>query len=700
VTAGVCEGDDAMDRLTAHPLAAALAQAATVFRRSDDTYFLGCRVTRLLVEVAQYPAAWLLLHETEEEPTLVPVAETGLPAGLPDPLVLAIEPRHFAVEAFLSGTARAARVLEDPIPAEMRSIGAPSGIALPLRGAGRTRGVLIVFRRDPQPPDATEQALLDSLAALTAAHIDRLESAEGRTRAEDQFETLVKNIPGVVYLCNNDARYTMLYLSESVETLTGHPAADFLADRISFVDLYHPEDAPRIAPIVSDALEKRHPFVLRYRLRNTNDDWCWVEERGQGVFGADGKLRFLEGALFDVSDRVRALEEQERLQLQLLQSQKLESLGLLAGGIAHDFNNLLTGVLGMSTLALADLPEEHPAHAAVSSAIDAAERASKLTVQLLAYSGKGTFDIRPLDLSQQVHEISELVRTSISKKVIVETSLADGLPLIEADTAQLQQLTMNLVMNAAEALHGGKGAVRVSTGSRELRHDELAALQPMEDRPEGLYVFLRVEDDGVGMSPATLARIFDPFFTTKATGRGLGLAAVVGIVRAHGGGLDIRSEPGRGSTFTVYLPATTAEALEHVSQPVGDLFGNGTILVVDDELVVRNLAVNALVRHGYRVICAENGRRALEVYDEQRDEIDLVLLDMTMPEMDGAETLGELRSRDPELPVILSSGYSEFDTSRRLSDANRPTGFLEKPYTATALAAMIRAALFTQTREI
>jgi PAS domain S-box-containing protein len=704
-SASLCDDPDGDRCAGVRTLSAAFADLCADARRTEDPFMLGCLVTRGLVGTQGILAAWLGCVEEgsarsgdDSSPRMVrPIAQAGLGDRLPGPFRADEEQDHLVARAV-----RASDVVRRPL--EDGDTGLPGlaaddarlALAFGLRNAERVHSVLIVLR-DGSPFPAADQTLLFALAEVIAVRLEQMDTIAALSLAEDHFEILVKNVPGVVYLCNNDARYTMLFLSEAVEQLTGHAADEFLADRISFVELYHPEDSARIAPVVDAALEARKPFLLNYRLACKGGGWRWVEEYGQGVFDAAGTLLYLEGILLDVSQRVRAQEEHERLQLQLLQAQKLESLGVLAGGIAHDFNNLLTGVLGMSTLALADLPKQHPAHDAVQQAIDAAERAARLTVQLLAYSGKGSFQIDAVDLSTQVQEITELIESSIPKKVRVERALASDLPAIEADASQLQQLVMNLVLNAAESFLGDPGVIRISTGSEDLAAPHVGRLLPAEDRPPGLYVYLRVEDRGVGMSQATVDRIFDPFFTTKDTGRGLGLAAVLGIARSHGGGLEIRTAPGQGSTFTAYLPTCTTEIpMDQTSEPIGDLFGNGTVLVVDDELLVRNLVTSVLIRQGYRVICAENGRRGVDVFEEQGDEIDAVLLDMTMPEMDGAETFVALRAIDPGIRVVLTSGYTELSASERFADGQRPNGFLEKPYTASQLATAIREAIFSE----
>jgi signal transduction histidine kinase/ActR/RegA family two-component response regulator len=390
------------------------------------------------------------------------------------------------------------------------------------------------------------------------------------------------------------------------------------------------------------------------------------------------------------------LEERTRNEERLRQTQKLESIGILAGGVAHDFNNLLTGVLGNASLALELIPPGSRLQPLLEDVMDATERAVHLTNQLLAYAGKGKFTIEAIDLTQQAREIAALMQTSIPKTVRLKLDLGEGLPPVKGDPAQIQQIIMNLVINAAEAVPEGRGGtVQVITRVEEVDERFLrGALRDETARP-GCYVALEVRDDGCGMDEATMSRIFDPFFTTKFMGRGLGLAAVSGIVRGHKGALKIASVPGEGSVFTALFPAAVeAPAGESPRRELDSaaLAGAGLILVVDDEEIVRRAASSGLRRFGYRVLVAEDGRSGVEVYRAKANEIDLVLLDMTMPVMGGEETYREIRGIRPDARVILSSGYNEKEAIRRFS-AGALAGFLQKPYTAAELAAKVKAAL-------
>ncbi len=387
------------------------------------------------------------------------------------------------------------------------------------------------------------------------------------------------------------------------------------------------------------------------------------------------------------------LAERKRLEQRLRESQKLESIGLLAGGVAHDFNNLLTGILGNASLALDELSPVHPVRPILENVILASERAAHLTRQLLAYSGKGRFLIQPINLSELVREIASLLRLTIPKKVHLRLDLDDKLPPVEADSSQIQQLIMNLVLNGAEAIGDGIGAVLVTTGVRTVDETYTQSALMRDELAPGNYVYLEVHDTGCGMDEQTKAKIFDPFFTTKFTGRGLGLAAALGIVRGHKGDIKVYSTPGRGSTFKILLPAA-AGGYEEAGQesPRQELQGQGTVLIVDDEDIVLRTGKAALERYGYRVLTAANGLEALEVFRAASGEVSLVLLDMTMPVMNGEETLVELTRIRPDVRVMVSSGYNELEAVRRFGGTG-VAAFIQKPYTSAQLAGKVKAVL-------
>jgi CheY-like chemotaxis protein len=326
--------------------------------------------------------------------------------------------------------------------------------------------------------------------------------------------------------------------------------------------------------------------------------------------------------------------------------------------------------------------------------IAAGERAAALTRQMLAYSGKGRFVIDRIDLSTHIREMVPLMEAAIPRTVELPLELADNLPAIDADATQIQQLVMNLVINGAEAIPEGKpGTVTVTTQSEQVDEEYIRkhAIPRATDAAPGPYVLLEVRDTGSGMDEATQSRIFDPFFTTKFTGRGLGLAAVLGIVRGHGGLIQVSSANGKGTVFRVLFPAAAASADREPAelQPAPNLAGAGTILVIDDEPIVRRLAKQSLEHYGYRVLLAEEGRRGLEVFRREAGRVVCVVLDLTMPVMSGEEALLRLKALQPSVPVILSSGFSETEAMRRF--AGKGVGaFIQKPYRAAELATKVK----------
>jgi PAS domain S-box-containing protein len=443
-------------------------------------------------------------------------------------------------------------------------------------------------------------------------------------------------------------------------------------------DVVHPEDQDAFL----DLWWGREP-AKELRMRRAADGECrWQLGRTLPIREDDGRVLRWFGTITDIHDQ-KVAEEAAR------EAHKFESIGLLAGGIAHDFNDLLTSILGNASLLGIELPAERkPRLAAI---ITATEKAADLTRQLLAYAGKGRFLVEPVDISRVVREIADLLHASIPKKVRLVQELAADLPPVDADRGQIQQIVMNLVLNAAESIPEGRaGSVVLSTRNvllpwRGIR-GPAAALQP------GEYVCIEVRDTGCGMDERTKARIFDPFFTTKFTGRGLGLPAVAGVVKAHAGAIEVESKVGQGTVFRVYLPAGTGQREpepRRVETPAG---GGATVLVIDDEPMVREVVAAALGSYGYSVLTAVDGRDGVRTFTAHEDCIDAVVLDLTMPEMDGREAEAALRAVRPDVKIIAMSGYSETE-ARRLFSGSRLSAFIQKPFPARRIAEVVREVL-------
>lgn len=407
-----------------------------------------------------------------------------------------------------------------------------------------------------------------------------------------------------------------------------------------------------------------------------------------------GKPTGMWAIVRDISERKQAEETRRKLETQMLYAQKLESLGVMAGGVAHDFNNLLTAILGNIGLALSDLSPVSPVRENLEEAEKASRRAADLCKQMLAYSGKGRFEIHTLDVGHLILEMAEVLNATISKKAHLKVTLSQDRPMIEADPEQLRLVVMNLVLNASEAIGEGGGDIVISTGTVHCSGTDLIDDWINEPRPEGLYVYIEVADTGTGMDKTTLARIFDPFFTTKFTGRGLGLAAVQGVMRGHKGIIKVTSKPDHGTIFRVLFPLTHQQTgtVRLPSSSVEAWKGSGTVLLVDDEETVRSLGKKMLERTGFQVLTAADGREAVAIYQSHGADIILVLLDLTMPHMDGEETFLALRKLNPRVAVILSSGYNEQEITQRFKGTGL-AGFMQKPYQLIDLRNKIRSVL-------
>lgn len=393
----------------------------------------------------------------------------------------------------------------------------------------------------------------------------------------------------------------------------------------------------------------------------------------------------------DLTQMKKAEKERDSLQAQMFHTQKLESLGVLAGGIAHDFNNILTSIIGNTELALLQLDLGSPVAECLTRVQKASFRAADLARQMLAYSGKGRFVVEPVDLNRLVEEMVHMLETSLSKKATLRLNLAHPLRNIHADATQMRQVVMNLVINASEALGDEVGEVTISTAQGWYDTEALQNFWLQEEIPAGFYISLTVSDTGCGIATENLAKIFDPFFTTKFIGRGLGMAAVLGIVRSHKGAIGVESGAGQGSTFTVLLPASDYELMDvELAERRQDSRRTGAVLLVDDEEAVCELGRQMLGMLGYEVVTARNGQEALDQY-RHRDDFAFVILDLTMPVMDGEQTFDELRKINSEAIVIITSGYSEQEVANRFAGKG-VKGVLQKPFNISALRNVIDGA--------
>jgi two-component system cell cycle sensor histidine kinase/response regulator CckA len=544
---------------------------------------------------------------------------------------------------------------------------------------GRTYDLMLSPRRN-------ERGEVVSVLGMAQVVTERVRAEQEARRSEERFlRVFESNLIGLTFF-----RFTgeIIDANDSALSTLGYTRADLEAGllnwRTATVPGFEHADDLALSEIASTGVctpyEKEFYRKDGSRLPVLLGGATLSESGGTGV-----------AFMLDLSERKQSQEERERLQAQLLQVQKLESLGVLAGGIAHDFNNLLTAILGSASAAMLTLPNESPARPDLDNVVLASRRAANLTRQLLAYSGKGHFEVRPIDLSVHVRELATLLETTISKKVQLRLELTQDMPPVSADIAQVQQIVMNLVINGAEAIGDQRGTVLVTTGLQNIDEFYVQSLFSSEGIAPGDYVYLEVHDTGCGMDEATKMRIFDPFFTTKFTGRGLGLAAVMGIVRGHKGAIKVYSSPGKGTTFKVFFPAAEGTAARPAPE-VMSFRGEGVALVVDDDQGVREAASRLLEFFGFSVLQAVDGRHGTEVFRQHESEIVIVILDMTMPEMNGEETFREIRRVRSDVPVILTSGYNEIEATRRFT-AKGLAGFLQKPFTPKELTQKLALAL-------
>jgi len=544
-------------------------------------------------------------------------------------------------------------------------------------------------------PVQDESGKVTHYVATMADVTEQMRAEEEIREARRKYEALVQNIPQAVYSIQAGPPPKVAFLSERVKELAGLDPPWFYDNPDGWVECVHPEDRDRVRHLKDEAARKGEGAVLEYRLVHARTgEVRHVLDHSTAIKDDAGNVVRFDGTVTDITRQRKAEEDRRQLEAQVQHAQKLESLGVLAGGIAHDFNNMLVAILGNADLALMDIGEYSPARRSVEEIKRASIRASELTNQMLAYSGRGRFVVERVDLNELIREMGQLLKVSISKQAELKFQLAEALPAVEADLTQIRQVVLNLITNASDALSETAGTITVRTRAIDADRRMLSETYLGEGLPEGQYVLMEVIDTGCGMDEQTLERIFDPFFSTKFTGRGLGLAAVLGIVRGHRGTIRVRSRPGKGTAFSILLPS--AGPLEHAKParqtPVEIPSAAGPILVVDDEEGVRDVVRAMLTRQGLEVLTAENGREGVQVFSREAGRIAAVLLDLTMPVMGGQEAWGRMRAIRPSVPIILCSGYDEHEATQRFAGQGL-AGFLQKPFELEALLAKLGAVM-------
>ncbi len=666
-----------------------VAQTAT-----ESTDLDGLINTILETCYAQIRSRWIVFHLVDD------VTQTILNTIYLGPKT-AKRPHHPAtyhdLSATLSGyvlqTTTAAKASEltltqfvsDYKPDYRRDLGIDAVMCAPLVHQGDLLGVIAMSNEIGAPaytPD--ELALLVTIANQMANTLANFDALEKIRQSETQFRTLIENAPDAIVLLDIDNTPRILDVNPSAQTLFGLTRAEFLALDPNAIyptsDNATTADARRLA-VETTLRDGRHSF--EHDLVKANGDVFTAEIR---MVALPGQSCVIRSSIVDISERKRdeAVE---------LQSQKLESLGVMAGGIAHDFNNLLLAMMGQAQIAERRLDAASPVHKNIKKIQTAAQRASELTRQMMAYAGRGqTTERTPIDVNQLIRENADLLRATIPQTIQLHQALREKLPVMFGEQGQIQQVIMNMMINASEAIGTEIGDIWVSTQTKTITNAALAAWQTVNpDFKAGDYVALTFRDNGSGMTPETFARIFDPFFTTKHTGHGLGLAAVLGIIRSHGGGIQVETAAGVGTTFDIVFPIDLrAKRVTGPLRPQTDLAAlkGRTVLVIDDDEAVIETVIETLSSYDMHVHSAMSGTAGIEVFKTHKTAIELTIVDITMPGISGVDTMRKLRQLNPNARVILSSGYNRVG-AEQVAEIEENVAFLQKPYRTEQLLALI-----------
>lgn len=514
---------------------------------------------------------------------------------------------------------------------------------------------------------------------------ERKRALEELRRSEERFREMAENIREVFWLFDWAEQKT-IYVSPAYEAIWGRSIED-LYDRYSeWAESIHPDDLAHAQESFVEIAHTGGGQIREYRIIRPDGSIRWISDRGFAVKDEKGQIVRIAGIAEDITDR-------KQLETQLQQIRKMEAIGTLAGGIAHDFNNLLMAVQGNVSYLLYDMDPTHPHYKSLKNIEKQVRSGAKLTSQILGYARKGKHEIKPIDLNGLVEEISETFSRT-RKDITIERQLAQDLYPIEGDQSQIEQILLNLYANAADAMPSGGNLVLKTMNAT---HKDFKGKQ--YDPKPGAYVLLAVTDNGTGMDEKTKERIFEPFFTTKELGRGtgLGLASVYGVVKGHGGYIDVESRKNLGTTFSVYLPSSKKRTYRSIKETELAFRGNEMILLVDDEEMVLEIAAQLLRKLGYGVLEAGGGREAVDIFMQRKQEIDLVILDMVMPGMGAGDVYDHIKDIDPDVKVLLSSGYNMDGQASEIL-ARGCDGFIQKPYSINELSKKLRDILSKSSR--
>jgi len=584
-------------------------------------------------------------------------------------------------------------IANDPLWANYKALAKKYALAAcwsqPIINAdNRVLGTFAMYYQQPRTPNEREIKLIEQASALTAIVLMRRQEEQeiGRLAA------ILQATPDFVGM--SDIHGRIIFVNQAGRLMLGYGEDEDLS-MLTIEDFHPPEN-------MQHEIEKVLPILKKTGIWRGQTDF--ISKNGQTIItdqvlithrNEAGEITHYASIARDISEQLKAEEERVALQSQLDHTQRLESLGVLAGGIAHDFNNILTAIMGNASLAeqkVLSHPQDTQKY--MANIVAASERAAELCKQMLAYSGKGKFVVKALNLSSLVEEITRLLEVSITKNIVLKYHLMENLPAVEADGAQIQQVIMNLIMNASDAIGEKSGVISIATGLMKADSAYLASSGLNNALPEGTYAYLEINDTGCGMETSLQEKIFEPFFTTKFTGHGLGMSAVLGIVRSHQGTIKVSSQLNSGSTFKVLLPICeqAADRLPANIEGREREQGTGTILIVDDEESIREIAVIILEDMGYSTLTAVDGEDAVNIYREHQDDITAVLLDLTMPNMNGETCFTKLQGINSEVKVVICSGYNEIESTSRFSGQGL-AGFIQKPYLPDALQKKLQAIL-------
>jgi PAS domain S-box-containing protein len=536
----------------------------------------------------------------------------------------------------------------------------------------------------------TYEELEQRVKKLEKEVAERKLTKEALWRAEEQigsYQFIVESAHDSIFFKDLESRY--LIINTKTADAFGLPKEQVVGMN-DYEIMPNKEEARKNVEDDQLVFKTGKPKEITKHMTGAGGKEYWFQAIKVPKFNDKGNVVGLIGIARDITEQKRARKEKKQLEAQLQQAQKMEAIGTLAGGIAHDFNNLLMGIQGNISLILLDIDSSHPHYKSLRNIKKQVKSGAKLVSYLLGYARKGKYEVKPINLNQLVEEVSETFGRT-RKEITIRRDLAEELLATEVDHGQMEQVLLNLFVNASDAMPGGGNIILKTMNSTHIK-DKL-----YDDPKPGDHVLLTVTDTGTGMDKRTMERIFDPFFTTKemSRGTGLGLASVYGIINAHGGHIDVESKKGQGSTFSVYLPVSEKKYRKVVKTAVKITKGTETVLLTDDEENVLEVSQGFLEAMGYRVFIARDGNEAIEIYKKNRDDIDIVLLDIVMPNMGGGKVYDRMKEINPDIKVLLLSGYSIDGEAREILERGC-NGFIQKPFNIKKLSAKLREILDEQ----